>query len=223
MPNVRVVNHISMTTCFRECHSIPWHEAGNNPRGKLCQLHADLPASSAHSDLFYYPPPKLNSGLPASMIPTPPLAWFHSEWLCFRSLASGSPSSKSLLTREVSPVHSHQHAGWIHPQALRFLSRGKGVSPFSCLPQRGGQPMDIPQPQRRGNKASLRTSYRLTKEFAGIHQVLKPDEELDLFSLHKQTVWTANHLSNPGYQRLHQGTILENWYAFLKGQFKRNP
>lgn len=150
--------------------------------------------------------------------PRSPLSWFHSERFCFRSLASGSPSSKPLLTREVSPVHCHQHAGWIHPQALHFLNCGKGVSPFSCLPQRGGQPTDTPQPQRKGNKAGLRTRYWFNKEFAGIHQVLKPD-----FSLHKQTIWTANHLGHPGYQRLHQGTSLENWYVFLKGQLKRNP
>lgn len=155
----------------------------------------------------------------APIIPAPPHSWFHSERFCFRSLASGSPSSKPLLTREVSPAHSHQHAGWIHhPQAVRFLNCGKGVSPFSCLPQRGGQPMDTPQPQRKGNKASLRTRYWFNKEFAGIHQVLKPD-----FSLHEQTIWRANHLGNPGYQRLHQGTSLENWHVFLKGQLKRNP
>lgn len=61
-----------MTMCLRKRHSIPWHEAGNNPRGKLCQLHAGLLASSVHSEPFYYPPAKLDSALP-QLSPLPPL------------------------------------------------------------------------------------------------------------------------------------------------------
>ena len=176
MPTIWVVNHVYTNMCFHNWHSIPWREAGSNPDGKLCQLHADILASSAHSDLFYNPPAKLNSLLPQlSPLPLFPDATQNDSatsaclGLYFQSLSSRWSQPLKNWDIKTSPVPSHQlgcsaqPSGWIYPQALPFLNCGEWMSTFSDLLQKKGQTTDLLQPQRRGNKASLRTGYTWPK------------------------------------------------------------
>lgn len=118
-----MVNHIYTNMCFRNWHSIPWREAGNNPDGKL---HADILASSAYSNLLYYPPAKLNSLLPQlSPLPLFPDATPNGSatsvciGLSFQSLSSRGESATKKLRRQNQP--SALSPARPSPQALPFL------------------------------------------------------------------------------------------------------
>lgn len=148
-----MVNHIYTTVCLRKRPSIPWHEVGNNPRGKLRQLHADLLASGVHSEPFYYPPPELNSVLPQlSPLPLTP-----------DSTQNGSASAASpqalLLQSLSSPVKSAQRTltntqgGYTHRLCVSSTV-GRGCL-HSLVSLRGEGSLWI----LHSLKASLRTRY----------------------------------------------------------------
>lgn len=176
MPSLWVVNHIYTNMCFHNWHSIPRREAGNNPDGKLWQLHADILASSTHSDLFHNPPAKLKSPLPQlSPLPLFPDATQNGSAtsaclrLSFQSLSSRWSQPLKNWDIKTSSMPSHKlrvlrpALGMDTPSGSAFPQLwGVGVS-ILWSPSKEGQTTDLLQLQRRGNKASLRTGYRWPK------------------------------------------------------------
>ena len=163
MPTLWVVNHIYTNMCFHNWHSIPWREAGSNPDGKLCQLHADILAPSTHSDLFYNPPAKLNSLLPqlSPLLLFPDATQNDSATsaclgLYFQRLSSWWSQPLKNWDIKTSPVPSHQ-LGVLCPALRMDTPLG------SAFPQLWGVGVSIlwsPSEERAGYRSSTDSKER---------------------------------------------------------------